>query len=41
MTLARGAPAEYWIWDGMHPTHAGHQPMADEWLRVVGSSWRW
>ena len=34
------APAEYWIWDGVHPTHAGHQLMADEWVRVVRSYWR-
>jgi lysophospholipase L1-like esterase len=30
------APAEYWIWDGIHPTYSGHKLMADEWLRVVG-----
>jgi lysophospholipase L1-like esterase len=29
------APAEYWIWDGVHPTYSGHQLMADEWVRVV------
>ena len=28
------APMEYWIWDGVHPTFAGHQLMADEWRRV-------
>lgn len=31
------APADYWIWDGIHPTYAGHQLMADEWVRVVGA----
>ncbi len=31
----RKAPAEYWIWDGVHPTYSGHQLMADEWVRVV------
>jgi lysophospholipase L1-like esterase len=30
------APADYWIWDGIHPTYSGHQIMADEWLRTVG-----
>jgi lysophospholipase L1-like esterase len=30
------APAEYWIWDGIHPTVAGHELMAREWLRQVG-----
>jgi lysophospholipase L1-like esterase len=29
------APAEYWIWDGIHPTYSGQQLMADEWVRVV------
>jgi lysophospholipase L1-like esterase len=29
------APAEYWIWDGVHPTYRGHQLIADEWERVV------
>ena len=28
-------PAHYWIWDGVHPTYAGHQLMADEWVRTV------
>ena len=31
----RRAPADYWIWDGVHPRAAGHQLMADEWLRIV------
>jgi lysophospholipase L1-like esterase len=30
----RRMPAEYWIWDGVHPTYAGHQLMADEWQRT-------
>ncbi len=29
------APAEHWIWDGVHPTYSGHQIMADEWVRTV------
>ncbi len=36
----RQAPSAYWIWDGVHPTTAGHQLMADEWERVVRASWR-
>lgn len=36
----RQARAEYWIWDGVHPTHAGHQLMADEWVHVVTDFWR-
>jgi lysophospholipase L1-like esterase len=33
------APAEYWIWDGVHPTYSGHQLMADEWVRTVREFW--
>jgi lysophospholipase L1-like esterase len=33
------APAEYWLWDGVHPTYAGHQLMADEWVRTVHATW--
>jgi lysophospholipase L1-like esterase len=29
------APADYWIWDGVHPTYSGHQIMADAWLQAV------
>ena len=29
------APADYWIWDSVHPTYSGHQLMADEWIRTV------
>jgi lysophospholipase L1-like esterase len=36
---ARRAPADYWIWDGVHPTYAGHQLMADEWVRTVRDYW--
>lgn len=30
------APAEYWIWDGIHPMPAGHELMAREWMKQVG-----
>jgi lysophospholipase L1-like esterase len=33
------ASAEYWIWDGVHPTYSGHQLMADEWARTVRQGW--
>jgi lysophospholipase L1-like esterase len=33
------APAEHWIWDGVHPTYSGHQLMADEWVRTVNAFW--
>ncbi|WP_418697751.1 SGNH/GDSL hydrolase family protein [Bacteroides sp.] len=25
----------YWIWDGIHPTPAGHKRMADMWIKYV------
>ena len=36
---AKRAPAEYWIWDGIHPTYSGHQLMAEEWVRTVQQYW--
>lgn len=27
--------ASYWIWDGVHPTEAGHGLIAQEWMKVV------
>jgi lysophospholipase L1-like esterase len=36
---AKKAPAEYWIWDGVHPTYSGHQIIADEWERTVRAFW--
>ncbi|HEY3369383.1 MAG TPA: SGNH/GDSL hydrolase family protein [Prolixibacteraceae bacterium] len=30
------APADYWIWDGVHPTVAGHELITQEWIRLVG-----
>ena len=33
------APADHWIWDGIHPTYSGHQLMADEWEKVVREFW--
>jgi lysophospholipase L1-like esterase len=29
-------PCDYWIWDGVHPTVAGHELMAREWMEQVG-----
>jgi lysophospholipase L1-like esterase len=37
---AKAAPAEHWLYDGIHPTHAGHQLMADEWIRAVSAFYR-
>jgi len=33
------APAAYWVWDGVHPTYAGNQLIADEWVRVATATW--
>ncbi len=30
----------YWIWDGVHPTAAGHQRMANLWIKAVDKK-RW
>ncbi|RCX22672.1 lysophospholipase L1-like esterase [Fontibacillus phaseoli] len=30
--------AAYWLWDGVHPTAAGHHLIAERWLDVVGRS---
>lgn len=32
------APADYWIWDGIHPTYNGHGLMAMMWMEVVGKA---
>lgn len=36
---AKRAPADYWVWDSVHPTYRGHQLMADQWERVVREFW--
>lgn len=33
------APPEHWIWDGIHPTYAGHALMAREWRKTVEAAW--
>ena len=29
------APADHWIWDGVHPMPAGHELIAREWLKAA------
>jgi lysophospholipase L1-like esterase len=31
------APMPYWVWDGCHPTVAGHELMAREWIKQVSA----
>jgi lysophospholipase L1-like esterase len=33
-----GMEADYWIWDGVHPTAVGHELIAREWLSIVQNS---
>ncbi|GGG09551.1 lipase [Paenibacillus albidus] len=35
---AERAEASYWLWDGVHPTAAGHDLIAGEWLQAVEKS---
>jgi lysophospholipase L1-like esterase len=32
---SKRAPADHWLWDGIHPTDAGHQLLADAWVEAV------
>jgi lysophospholipase L1-like esterase len=32
----KAAPGEFWLWDGIHPTAAGHAIMVRKWREVVG-----
>jgi len=33
----RKAPAAYWTYDGIHPTHAGYHLIAERWLQCAAS----
>jgi lysophospholipase L1-like esterase len=37
LLACKKAPADYWIWDGMHPMPAGHQLIAQEWIKEARS----
>jgi lysophospholipase L1-like esterase len=34
------APADHWIWDGVHPMPAGHQLIAQEWIKAVRKAFK-
>lgn len=36
-TLSVHKSPEYWLIDGIHPTTAGHQVIAEHWLEVIGA----
>ena len=33
--VAAHGPTSYWLWDGVHPTEAGHQLLADAWMEAA------
>ena len=35
--VCQRAPAEDWLWDGIHPDYQGHYLLAQEWLRTVNA----
>ncbi|GIP00448.1 lipase [Paenibacillus lautus] len=35
---AQNVTSQYWLWDGVHPTAAGHQLITREWLKIVQQS---
>lgn len=35
-SVSQNLSPEYWIWDGVHPTPAGHELIARQWLKAVG-----
>ncbi|TYP79150.1 hypothetical protein [Paenibacillus methanolicus] len=35
---AKLSPPEYWLWDGFHPTPAGHGLLAVEWMKQVSEA---
>lgn len=37
ITTNSNLPAEYWIWDGIHPTPAMHYLMAQQWIETYNS----
>jgi lysophospholipase L1-like esterase len=37
---AQKAPADHWIWDGIHPMPAGHELIAREWLKKVEKNYK-
>jgi len=38
--VLKRAPADYWIWDGIHPMPGGHEMIAREWTKQVGKKFK-
>ena len=34
--MKKNPPADYWLWDGMHPMPNGQELITLEWIRQVG-----
>jgi lysophospholipase L1-like esterase len=32
------AAADYWVWDGIHPTYSGHELITREWIKQVSTT---
>jgi len=35
LSACKKKPADYWVWDGIHPMPAGHKLIAQEWIKTV------
>jgi lysophospholipase L1-like esterase len=40
LAAAKKAGAETWLWDGVHPMPAGHELMAEAWIKVVNKKFK-
>jgi lysophospholipase L1-like esterase len=38
-TACQSATAAYWLWDGFHPTPAGHELIARQWMKCVSEQY--
>ncbi len=35
----QSAPADYWLWDGIHPLPQGHELIARQWVKATAARW--
>jgi lysophospholipase L1-like esterase len=38
VACGKSAP-DHWLWDGVHPTYAGHYLLVQEWMKTVNQFW--